>query len=214
MRMLFILLVLALGLLAPEEGTRDGTRAWHDRAKGVTNGANEAGAEVAREPGDRIMSQKQKIVTFLWFEREAEEAVRFYTSIFADSKILSETRWSEGGPMPKGTLMAARFQLAGQEFTALNGRPTSGFTEAVSLFVGCETQAEVDDLWQKLGAGGEPGQCGWLKDRYGVSWQIIPSVLAELLSDKDPVKAKRVVDAMLQMKKLDIARLKAAHAGS
>ena len=159
------------------------------------------------------MSQKQKITTFLWFNRTAEEAVRFYTSIFKNSKVLNETRWAEGGPVPKGALMTSRFQLEGQEFMALNGGPQYKFTEAISLLVDCETQAEVDELWAKLSAGGEPGPCGWLKDKYGVSWQIIPSVLGELMSDKDPLRVKRVAEAMMQMTKLDIARLKQAADG-
>ncbi len=153
----------------------------------------------------------QKITTFLWYDDDAEEAVRFYTSIFKNSKVLSETRWGEGGPLPKGTLMSAKFQLAGQEFMALNGGPMFRFTEAISLLVNCENQAEVDDLWERLGAGGEYSQCGWLKDKYGLSWQIIPTALGEMLGDKDPAKAKRVMDAMLQMDKIDIARLKQAY---
>ena len=158
------------------------------------------------------MPTKQKITTFLWFDGDAEEAVHFYLSIFQDSKILAESRWGEGGPFPKGTLMTANFQLAGQEFIALNGGPHYHFTEAISLLVGCETQGEVDELWEKLCAGGgEPGQCGWLKDKYGLSWQVIPTVLGKMLGDKDPVRAKRVAEAMMQMEKLDIRRLQAAY---
>jgi predicted 3-demethylubiquinone-9 3-methyltransferase (glyoxalase superfamily) len=153
----------------------------------------------------------QKITTCLWFNHQAEEAVRFYLSIFKDSKILTETRWGEGGPMPAGTLMAATFQLEGQSFLALNGAPQIPFTEAVSLFVSCQTQREVDELWEKLSAGGEPGRCGWLKDKFGVSWQIIPDTLVEMLGDKDPRKARAVSAAMLQMGKLDIQRLKEAY---
>ncbi|HEX6810740.1 MAG TPA: VOC family protein [Planctomycetota bacterium] len=157
---------------------------------------------------------KQKITTFLWFDNNAEEAIRFYMSIFEDSKILSEARWGEGGPVPKGTLMTARFQLAGQEFMALNGGPLYRFTEAISLYVDCATQPEVDELWAKLTAGGgEPGRCGWLKDKFGLSWQVIPSVLGPLMSDKDPAKSKRVAEAMLQMNKLDIKRLQQAYDG-
>jgi predicted 3-demethylubiquinone-9 3-methyltransferase (glyoxalase superfamily) len=168
-----------------------------------------------REPDGqpRAMSARQKITTFLWYDDDAEEAVRFYTSIFKGSKVLEESRWGEGGPLPEGTLMTARFQLAGQEFMALNGGPMDRFTEAISLLVDCESQHEVDGLWEKLGEGGEPGRCGWLKDRYGLSWQIIPSVLGEMMGDKDPAKAKRVVEAMLQMDKLDIARLQKAYDG-
>jgi len=159
------------------------------------------------------MPPPKKITPFLWFDHQAEEAVRFYLSIFPNSNLLSETRWGEGGPVPKGTLMTARFQLEGQEFMALNGGPLYRFTEAISLFVNCETQKEVDELWAKLGAGGEPGRCGWLKDRYGLSWQIIPSVLEQLLHDPDPARAKRVTEAMLQMEKLDIRRLQQARDG-
>jgi len=154
---------------------------------------------------------KQKITTFLWFDRNAEDAVRSYVSIFKDSKVLSEARYGEGGPMPAGTLMTSRFQLAGQEFLALNGGPMFRFTEAISLFVSCETQAEIDELWEKLSAGGEPGPCGWLKDKHGLSWQIVPSTLGGMLQDKDPEKAKRVMAAMQGMKKLDIAKLKDAY---
>jgi len=158
------------------------------------------------------MPIKQKITTFLWFDHEAEEAVHFYLSIFKDSKILAESRWGEGAPLPKGTLMTASFQLAGQEFLALNGGPQYRFTEAISLLVNCETQAEVDELWEKLCAdGGEPGQCGWLKDKYGLSWQVVPTVLGKMMADKDPARAKRVTEAMMQMEKLDIRRLQAAY---
>lgn len=158
------------------------------------------------------MSPKQKITTFLWFDHQAEEAVHFYLSIFDDSKILAESRWGEGSPFPKGTLMTARFQLAGQEFIALNGGPQFRFNEAISLVVNCETQAEVDGLWEELTAdGGEPGQCGWLKDKYGLSWQVVPTVLSKMLSDEDSARAGRVAAAMMQMGKLDIRRLQAAY---
>jgi predicted 3-demethylubiquinone-9 3-methyltransferase (glyoxalase superfamily) len=166
---------------------------------------------VNRGSGVRAMPEKQKITTFLWFNDDAEEAIRLYTSVFKDSKVLSETRWGEGGPRPKGTLMTARFQLAGQEFMALNGGPQYRLTEAISLLVDCETQEEVDELWEKLSAGGEPGRCGWLKDRYGLSWQIVPSVLGRLLGDKDAEKAKRVAEAMMGMGKLDIRGLQKAY---
>ena len=160
------------------------------------------------------MPASQKITTFLWFDDDAEEAIRFYVLIFPDSQILSESRWGPGGPVPAGTLMSARFQLAGQEFVALNGGPMYRFTEAISLFVDCATQTEVDDLWSKLTAGGgEPGQCGWLKDRWGLSWQIVPTELPAMLTDKDPARAARVGQAMMGMGKLDIAALKAAYAG-
>lgn len=153
----------------------------------------------------------QKITPFLWFDNQAEEAVNLYTSIFKDSKILSLARYGDGAPLPAGTVMTVTFQLEGQEFMALNGGPYFKFTEAISFFVSVETQAEVDELWEKLGKGGEPGQCGWLKDRFGVSWQIVPTILGELMQDEDAEKARRVTEAMLQMKKLDIAKLKQAY---
>jgi predicted 3-demethylubiquinone-9 3-methyltransferase (glyoxalase superfamily) len=157
------------------------------------------------------MSRKQKITTYLWFDNNAEEAMNFYVSIFKNSKVLDLVRYGDAGPGPMGTVMAGTFQLAGQEFMALNGGPHFKFTEAISLFVNCETQEEVDDLWKKLTAGGgAPSQCGWLKDKFGLSWQIIPSVLLELLADKDAAKAKRVMEAMLQMSKIDIKKLKQA----
>jgi predicted 3-demethylubiquinone-9 3-methyltransferase (glyoxalase superfamily) len=157
------------------------------------------------------MAGKQKIVTYLWFDGQAEEAAKHYTSIFKNSKILSVTRYGDAGPGPKGTAMIVNFQLEGQEFIALNGGPQFKFTEAISLLVNCDTQKEVDDLWNKLSAGGEEGQCGWLKDKFGLSWQIIPTVLTELIQDRDPEKSKRAMQAMLQMKKIDIAALKRAH---
>ena len=153
----------------------------------------------------------QKISTFLWFDDKAEEAANFYVSIFKNSKVLNLTRYEEGSPGPIGKVMTATFELAGQEFIALNGGPQFPFTEAISLFVNCETQREVDELWEKLSEGGEKGQCGWLKDRYGLSWQIVPTVLGQLLGDKDPEKAKRVMQAMLQMSKIDIAALERAY---
>jgi predicted 3-demethylubiquinone-9 3-methyltransferase (glyoxalase superfamily) len=158
------------------------------------------------------MSSKQKITTFLWFDNNAEEAMDFYVSIFKDSKILEVSRYGEAGPGPKGQVMAGTFQLEGQQFMALNGGPHFKFTEAISLLVSCETQEEVDALWNKLTAGGgSHSQCGWLKDKFGLSWQIVPSVLTNLLADKDPAKSKRVMEAMLKMTKLDIAALKRAH---
>ncbi len=149
----------------------------------------------------------QKITPFLWFDGKAEEAMNFYVSIFKNSKVLSTI------PGPNGTVMGGTFQLEGQQFMALNGGPQYKFTEAISLFVNCETQAEVDDLWTKLTAGGAESRCGWLKDKFGLSWQIIPSVLGRLLGDKDRVKANRAMQAMLQMKKLDIATLQQAYDG-
>ena len=152
----------------------------------------------------------QKITPFLWFDGKAEEAMNFYTSIFKNSRIGSITRCGEGGPGPKGTVMSATFQLDGQEFMALNGGPHFTFSPAISFFVNCETQEEVDELWEKLSEGGEIQRCGWLKDKYGVSWQIIPSVLGAMLQDKDARKSKKAMQAMLQMKKIDIKSLKQA----
>ncbi len=159
------------------------------------------------------MPGKQKITTFLWFDSQAEEAARHYTSIFKNSKILNVARYGEAGPGPKGSVMTVSFQLEGQEFIALNGGPQFKFTEAISLVVNCETQKEVDEYWSKLTAGGGESQCGWLKDKYGLSWQIVPTALTRMLQDKDPEKSKRVMQAMLQMKKIDIARLEQAYRG-
>ena len=153
----------------------------------------------------------QKITPFLWFDNQAEEAANFYTSVFENSKILNISRYGEGGPGPEGSVMTVTFQLDGQEFTALNGGPIFKFTEAVSFFVHCETQDEVDELWEKLSEGGEEGQCGWLKDKYGVSWQIIPTALMEMLQDKDAERSKRVMEAMLQMRRIDIRALRQAY---
>ena len=157
------------------------------------------------------MPGKQKITTFLWFDGNAEEAVNHYISSFKNSKILKVARYGEAGPGPKGSVMTVQFQLEGQEFIALNGGPQFKFTEAISLLVNCDTQAEVDELWSKLSAGGEEGPCGWLKDKFGLSWQIVPSTLGKMMQDKDPKKSKRVMEAMLQMKKMDIARLEHAY---
>ena len=153
----------------------------------------------------------QKITPFLWFNGDAEEAMNFYVSIFKNSKIVNVSRYGEAGPGQKGTVMSGTFQLAGQQFHALNGGPQYQFTEAISLFVNCESQEEVDELWEKLSKGGEKSRCGWLKDKFGLSWQVIPSVLGKMLRDKDPEKAKRVMQAMLQMDKIDIKKLKQAH---
>lgn len=155
----------------------------------------------------------QKITPFLWFNDNAEAAINFYVSLFNDSKMISVSRYPEGSPGKPGTIMSATFQLEGQQFMALNGGPQYQFTEAISLFVNCTTQKEVDTLWAKLTEGGEEGPCGWLKDKFGLSWQIIPTVLGELLGDPDPAKAQRAMQAMLQMKKIDIAALQRAHAG-
>jgi predicted 3-demethylubiquinone-9 3-methyltransferase (glyoxalase superfamily) len=156
---------------------------------------------------------QQRITPFLWFNDKAEEAMNFYTSIFKNSKVLNVSRYGDAGPGPSGTVMSATFELDGQEFMALNGGPEFNFTEAISFFVKCETQQEVDDLWQKLTDGGEESQCGWLKDKYGLSWQIIPNALGEMLGDKDPDKAGRVMRAMFQMRKIDIKTLQEAYAG-
>jgi predicted 3-demethylubiquinone-9 3-methyltransferase (glyoxalase superfamily) len=153
----------------------------------------------------------QKITPCLWFDNNAEEAMNFYVSIFKNSKIGTITRYGEAGPGPKDTVMSVTFQLDGQEFFALNGGPLFKFTEAISLFVNCETQAEVDELWEKLLQGGQPSQCGWLKDKYGLSWQIIPSALIKMLRDENTGKAKRVMEAMLQMTKIDISLLQQAY---
>ncbi|MHA6533912.1 VOC family protein [Paenibacillus sp. BAC0078] len=154
-----------------------------------------------------------KIVTNLWFDTEAEEAAKLYTSIFKNSKIINTSYFGEGGRRPAGMVMTVTFELDGQMFTALNGGPEFTFSEAISLLVNCEGQEEVDELWEKLSEGGSEGPCGWLKDKYGLSWQIFPTILGKLLNDPDPVKAQRVTQAMLQMGKLDIAALKRAHSG-
>ena len=156
----------------------------------------------------------QKITTFITFNDQAEAAVNFYVSVFKDSRIVSMNRYGEGGPIPAGTVMGASFVLEGQEFMALNGGPHFTFTDGISLFVSCETQGEVDELWEKLSAGGEKGRCGWLKDRFGVSWQIIPTALGTLLGNPDPEKSSRVMQAMLQMTKINIAALERASAQS
>jgi predicted 3-demethylubiquinone-9 3-methyltransferase (glyoxalase superfamily) len=153
----------------------------------------------------------QKITPFLWFDDQAEEAMHFYTSIFKNSKVGTVSRYPEGAPGPAGKVMSATFQLEGQEFMALNGGPLFKFTEAISFFVNCETQEEVDALWTKLSAGGKESQCGWLKDKFGLSWQIIPTALGKMLGDPDRERAKRVMQAMLKMKKIDIAGLKRAY---
>lgn len=154
----------------------------------------------------------QKIMPCLWFDHQAEEAANFYGSVFEDSKVLEVARYGEGGPMPAGTVLTVTFTLQGQEFMALNGGPHFQFSPAISLYVNCESQEEVDRLWGKLLDGGVEEQCGWLKDRYGVSWQIVPTVLGKMMNDPDPEKVKRVTAAMLKMVKLDIAGLKRAYA--
>ena len=154
---------------------------------------------------------QQKITPFLWFDNNAEEAVNFYTSIFKNSKVISLSRYGDTGPGPKGTVMTATFQLEGQQFIALNGGPHFHFTPAISLFVNCETQEEVDELWKKLSEGGQEQRCGWLQDKFGLSWQIIPSALGKMLGDKDPARSQRVMEAMLKMDKIDIGRLRQAY---
>jgi predicted 3-demethylubiquinone-9 3-methyltransferase (glyoxalase superfamily) len=156
----------------------------------------------------------KKITPFLWFDNQAEEAMNFYVSVFKNSRILGVSRYGDAGPGAKGSVMTAAFELNGQEFTVLNGGPQHfGFSEAISFFVNCETQQEVDELWEKLTDGGEPGPCGWLKDKYGLSWQIVPTALAEMLGDKDATKSQRVMQAMLQMSKIDVAALRQAYEG-
>jgi predicted 3-demethylubiquinone-9 3-methyltransferase (glyoxalase superfamily) len=156
----------------------------------------------------------QKITPFLWFDNQAEEAANYYVSIFGNSRILKTVRYGESGPGPKGAVMTVSFEINGQQFTALNGGPKFGFSEAISFLVSCETKAEIDALWERLSAGGKESRCGWLKDRYGLSWQLVPTVLPELLGDKDSAKAQRAMQAMLKMGKLDIAALKRAHQGA
>jgi len=155
----------------------------------------------------------QRITTFLWFDKEAEDAAKFYCSIFKDSKILETARYGDAGPGLKGSVMTVQFQLDGQEFIALNGGPQFKFTEAVSLSVACKDQKEVDYYWEKLSTGGQKSQCGWPKDKYGLSWQVNPTILGEMLTDKDAKKAKRAMEAMLQMQKIDIRKLQEAYKG-
>jgi len=153
----------------------------------------------------------QKIIPFLWFDGKAEEAANFYVSIFKNSKIGKVRRYGEAGPGPKGTAMSVEFEINGEQFIALNGGPQFTFSPAISFFVNCETQGEVDELWEQLSAGGQKNRCGWLQDKFGLSWQIIPTVLGKLLGDPDPQKSNRVMKAMLQMDKIDINGLKQAY---
>ncbi len=153
----------------------------------------------------------KKITPFLWFDDKAEEAMNFYISIFKNSKVLNVSRYGKDAAYPEGTAFLVTFQLDGQEIMALNAGPQFKFTEAISMYVNCETQLEVDELWEKLSEGGEKSQCGWLKDKYGLSWQIVPTALGELMNDKDPEKGKRVMQAMLQMDKIDIQKLRLAY---
>lgn len=152
-----------------------------------------------------------KITPFLWFDHQAEEAMNFYVSVFKNSKVLSVNRYGKNAPMPEGTVLTANFELDGQKFVALNGGPMYQFSPAISFVVNCETQAEVDYYWDKLGAGGKPKRCAWLDDKFGVSWQIVPGQLGRLLGDPDPLKAGRVMQAMMQMTKIDIADLQRAY---
>ena len=154
----------------------------------------------------------QKITPFLWFDNQAEEAMHFYVSIFKNSTAGGVTRYGEVGPGPKGSVMTATFEIQGQQFTALNGGPYFKFNEAVSFVVDCKDQAEVDEMWESLSEGGEKGQCGWLKDKYGLSWQVVPRTLIEFINDPDPAKSNRVMQAMMQMTKIDVATLEKAAA--
>jgi predicted 3-demethylubiquinone-9 3-methyltransferase (glyoxalase superfamily) len=153
----------------------------------------------------------QKITPFLWFDNQAEEAAKFYTSIFKNSKVGAISRYGDAGPGPKGSVMVVSFQLDGQEFTALNGGPQFKFTEAISLVVNCETQGEVDTFWEKLSEGGQKIQCGWLKDKFGLAWQIVPAALPKLMSSGDAARSNRVMQALMQMDKIDIKRLQQAY---
>jgi predicted 3-demethylubiquinone-9 3-methyltransferase (glyoxalase superfamily) len=162
---------------------------------------------------ERTQPRTQKITTFLWFDNNAEEAVKFYVSIFKNSKILESVLNGEEGPGPEGSILTLGFQLDGQEFTALNGGPQFKFTEAISLVVHCKTQDEVDYFWEKLSAGGQIVECGWLKDKFGLAWQIVPDVLLDLIQDSDSRKSQRVMKAMMKMKKIDIEKLNQAAAG-
>jgi predicted 3-demethylubiquinone-9 3-methyltransferase (glyoxalase superfamily)/RimJ/RimL family protein N-acetyltransferase len=189
-----------------------GGRLWKRAEATDWRGGARANVIYKIEKGELPM---QKIVTSLWFDNNVEEAVNLYTSVFPNSKIVSVSRYGDAGPGPKGQVLAMEFELAGQRFTAINGGPQFKFTEAISLMVKVETQAELDEIWNKLLAGGgKPSQCGWLKDRFGLSWQVTPTVLGAMLADKDPEKAKRVMQTMLPMQKLDIAALKQAYEGT
>jgi len=163
------------------------------------------------EPAKRLEKKAQKITPFLWFDGRAEEAANFYVSIFKNSRLGKVSRYGEDGPGPAGTVMVAPFELEGQDFLALNGGPQFKFTPAISFVVDCQTQQEVDELWGKLSDGGQTLQCGWLTDKFGVSWQIVPSTLGELMQDEDAEKSGRVMKAMLQMEKLDVRKLQEAY---
>jgi predicted 3-demethylubiquinone-9 3-methyltransferase (glyoxalase superfamily) len=177
----------------------------------ATNPTKGGGAATSR--GERSQPVPQKITTFLWFDNNAEEAANFYCSVFKNSKVGDVSRYGDAGPGPKGTVMTIDFEIDGQQFTALNGGPQFKFTEAISLVVHCDTQEEIDYYWEKLSEGGQKVECGWLKDKYGLAWQIVPDLLLELIKDKNQQKVDRVMKAMMQMKKLEIEGLKKAAAG-
>jgi predicted 3-demethylubiquinone-9 3-methyltransferase (glyoxalase superfamily) len=178
-------------------------------ASSLVRGARPSSTSTRR----KSMAQRQRITTFLWFDGNAEQAVKHYTSIFRNSKVLSVARCGDAGPGPEGSVLTITFRLEGQEFMALNGGPGFPFTQAVSLLVRCDTQAEVDTLWRKLSAGGEKVACGWLRDRFGLSWQVTPTVLLRMIEDPDPARSARAMKAMMKMRKLDIAKLQKAYAG-
>ena len=177
----------------------------------ATNPTKGGGAATSRS--ERSQPVAQKITTFLWFDNNAEEAANFYCSVFKNSKVGDVSRYGDAGPGPKGTVMTIDFEIDGQQFTALNGGPQFKFTEAISLVVHCNTQEEIDYYWEKLSEGGQKVECGWLKDKYGLAWQIVPDLLLELIKDSDQQKVDRVMKAMMQMKKLEIEGLKKAAAG-
>jgi predicted 3-demethylubiquinone-9 3-methyltransferase (glyoxalase superfamily) len=168
------------------------------------------GTAAARSKDEHTQPIQQKITTFLWFDKNAEEAVNFYVSIFKNSKIRRTMHYGDSGPGPKGSVLTIDFQLDGQEFTALNGGPEFKFNEAISQVVHCKTQEEVDYFWEKLSAGGQIIECGWLKDKFGLAWQIVPDALLDWIQDDDPQRKDRVMKAMMKMKKLDLAKLKQA----
>ena len=176
----------------------------------MSSNTPKTGAVATPARDQRYQPHTQKITTFLWFDNNAEEAANFYVSVFKNSRILNAARYGDLGPGPKGTIMIVDFELDGERFTALNGGPNFKFTEAVSLVVHCKTQEEVDYFWEKLSDGGEKVECGWLKDKFGLSWQITPEILLELIQDPDEQKSQRVMKAMMQMKKIDIEDLKKA----
>jgi predicted 3-demethylubiquinone-9 3-methyltransferase (glyoxalase superfamily) len=175
---------------------------------------NPAQTGAARSRDEQAQPRTQKITTFLWFDNNAEEAAKFYVSVFKNSKILNTTHYGEVGPGPNGTVMTIDFELDGQRFTGLNGGPQFKFTEAISLLVHCKTQEEVDYFWEKLSEGGQKVECGWLKDKFGLFWQVTPDILLELLQDSDTQKSQRVMKAMMQMKKIEIEPLKKAAQGT